>query len=833
MKAVIMAGGFGTRLRPVTNRIPKPMAPVVNIPMMEHIVHNLKKIGIKEVVSVLYHQPDVITDHFGDGSEFGIKMEYVTTADNYGTAGSVRMAKKVLNERFILLSGDVLTDFDLEKAITWHEDKKSPATILLTRVENPLAFGIVITDENGRIVRFLEKPSWGQVFSDTINTGIYIFEPEILDEIPEKTDFDFSKDLFPKLLEKEIPIFGHVSKGYWKDVGDINAYRDANMDVISGNVKADIPSKRIDTVGRDVWIGKDCRIPDEHKFEGGVLIGNNCKIGHNVYIKNSVIHNNVRIGSDARIVDSVIWENCEIGEEAFLDKNIICNDVEIMDEAYIGTGSVVGEKCKIGKGATVKPEVKMWPGKVLEDGAVLGASLVWGDKWSKQLFNTHGIVGIANHEITPEFASKVGAAMGAALGKGTVIATGRDGHGVSRLINRAFISGLLSVGVNVQDLRNVPVPVHRFQIAERNIMSGIHTHMSPVDPKLLDVKFVDDEGMDFTVAKQKAVEKNFFREDFPRSEISSVGQLTFPHRVLEYYKEGVIDFVDAKEISEAKLKVVLDYSFGSASNIFPSILSEFNCEIIALNSYEDSKRLTKTTEEFRQDYKRLGDIVESLNADLGVMMDSGAEKIFLVDENGEKISKEDSQALMIYIICRTRPGCKIGVPVNTSKRVEKIIKDAGCDIVYTKLYNRNMMQTAAMDGVKLVADGEGGYIFPEFRPWFDAMASISIILSLLADKNYTFNKILKEISEDLRVHKRIPCAWEEKGALMRNIMDNCADEDLELIDGVKINLKNNSWVLLIPDSDRPYFNIYAEGNNIKESEKIAQKYVELIKKWKK
>jgi mannose-1-phosphate guanylyltransferase/phosphomannomutase len=833
MKAVIMAGGFGTRLRPVTNRIPKPMTPVANIPMMEHIVNSLKEMGITEIVSVLYHQPDIITNHFKDGKDFGIKMEYVTTADNYGTAGSVRMAKSILSERFILLSGDVLTDFDLKKAISWHEEKKSKATILLTRVDNPLAFGIVITDEQGKIVRFLEKPSWGQVFSDTINTGIYIFEPEVFDYIPEKQDFDFSKDLFPKLLEDNVGLFGYVARGFWKDVGDIPAYRVANLDAISGKVALSIPGKRIDVVGRDIWLGEGTELPEDYKFEGGVLLGKNCKIGKNVFIYNSIIGDNCIIGDNTRVVETLMWENCKIGEDTVLDKNIICNDVTIGDNSYIGENAVIAERCKIGKGTTVKPEVKMWPGKTLEDGAILGASLVWGDKWSKELFNTHGLVGIANHEITPEFAAKVGAAMGAAFGKGTIVATGRDGHNVSRLINRAFISGLLSVGVNVQDLRNVPVSVMRYQIRERNIIGGLHCHRSPYDSRLLDVKFVDDEGMDFTVSKQKAIERNFFREDFPRAEIEDAGSLSFPHRVLEYYKEGLVNFVDAENISKARLKVVLDYSFGSASNIFPSILSEFNLDVIALNSYEDPKRFIRDKTSFDAEYKRLGDIVKSLSADIGVMMDAGAEKIFLVDENGNKIGRGDSQAVMTYTVCKTRPGCKIAVPVNSSKRIEKIAKANGCEVIYTKMYNRNMMQAAEIDGVKMVADGEGGFIFPEFMPWFDAMASISIILDLIAEKSLCFTEICKDLPQDYRVHERIPCDWAEKGTVMRNIMEHSKDLDIELVDGVKINMGKDKWVLLIPDSDKPYFNVYAEGKDKQESKKIAEEYKLKVNEWKK
>ena len=183
-KAVIIAGGFGTRCRPLTMNIPKPMVPVKNIPMMEHIVNLLKHHNINDILSVLYFEPDTITNYFGNGSDYDIKMNYVKAVADYGTAGAVRNAAEYLKERFIIISGDVLTDFDLTAAIKFHEEKGSMATLLLTRVEMPLQYGIVMTDEDGKITRFLEKPSWGQVFSDTINTGIYILDPEVLDLIP-------------------------------------------------------------------------------------------------------------------------------------------------------------------------------------------------------------------------------------------------------------------------------------------------------------------------------------------------------------------------------------------------------------------------------------------------------------------------------------------------------------------------------------------------------------------------------------------------------------------------------------------------------------------------
>src|ERR1700761_137214 len=196
-----MAGGEGTRLRPLTSNQPKPMMPLVNRPMIEHIIGLLKKHGFEEIVVTVAFQANTIRTYFGNGSEFGVRMVYATEEMPLGTAGSVRNAMDELTEPFLVISGDVLTDIDLSTVVQFHRDKKAMATIGLKAMENPLEFGIVITREDGTIERFLEKPSWGQVFSDTINTGIYVLEPEIFERIPEGRAVDFSSEVFPAVLK--------------------------------------------------------------------------------------------------------------------------------------------------------------------------------------------------------------------------------------------------------------------------------------------------------------------------------------------------------------------------------------------------------------------------------------------------------------------------------------------------------------------------------------------------------------------------------------------------------------------------------------------------------
>ena len=295
MKAVIMAGGFGTRLRPLSCNIPKPMVYVANKPMMEHIVNLLKKHGLEDLVVLLYFQADTIRDYFGDGSRFGVKIEYVQALEDYGTAGAVKNAQHLLDQRFLIISADVLTDIDLNAASDFHQANQAQATMVLARMENPLSYGVVFTREDGSISRFLEKPTWGEVFSDTVNTGIYIMEPEVLQQIPEKQNFDFSKNLFPHMLEADQRLFGYVTSDYWRDVGNLEEYFQAHQDILQGGMKVDVPGNLLHREHASIWVGKNVHVGDKVEFKGTVIIGQDAHIGSHSFISNSVIGDNVRI----------------------------------------------------------------------------------------------------------------------------------------------------------------------------------------------------------------------------------------------------------------------------------------------------------------------------------------------------------------------------------------------------------------------------------------------------------------------------------------------------------------------------------------------------------
>jgi len=833
MKALIMAGGFGTRLRPLTCTIPKPLVPMLNKPIMEHTVELLRRHNFKDIIMLLYYQGEIIKDYFEDGRDLGVKISYIDQEEDLGTAGSVKHAQKFLTEPFLVISGDILTDFDLSEIMDFHKRKRSFLTITLTRVKNPLEYGIVITGEDSRIEKFLEKPSWGEVFTDTINTGIYVLQPEVLDYIPEGKEFDFSKDLFPLLMENQFPLYGFIASGYWRDIGSISEYSLAHYEVLRRELKIDLPGERIRE--ENVWVGKETVIHPSAIFKGTVVIGDNCQIRSGAELRDAVIGNNCIIDEGVMINKCVIWSNSVLGKNSHCKENIIGKNCVIGQKVFMEEGAVIGDDCRIGDFSLIRQSVKIWPHKIVEKEAIVSTSLVWGEKWSKSLFGTYGVTGLANIEITPEFSAKLGAAYGASLKKGSSVVTSRDSHRSSRMIKRAFISGLLSSGINVDDVRDMPIPVVRYILrTSGEYTGGIHVRMSPYDPKLMDIKFFESSGMDISSNKEKAIERLFFREDFRRANIDETGSLEVPSRIIQYYREGFLSVLDTEIIRKKKFKVVVDYAFSSAANIFPSILGELGCEVIALNAYVDDKKAAKTSEEFNNSLNQLSNIVVTLKADIGFLFDTGAEKVFLVDEEGNILSGDISLAIILLLMLRVYPKSTVAVPVTASHIIEEMAEKYNAQVVRTKTNPHSMMAVGSSKEVQFIGEIKGGYIFPEFQPAFDTMFSIGKILELLAKTEETIGRIASSIPKISMVREHVFCPWELKGKIMRLLVEETRDREKELIEGIKIyegKARTAPWVIILPDEDRALFHVNAEAKTIEEAKELVQKYVLKIKEW--
>jgi mannose-1-phosphate guanylyltransferase / phosphomannomutase len=832
MKAVIMAGGFGTRLRPLTSNIPKPMVPMVNKPIMEHIVELLKTHNIKNIISTLFYQPDAIINHFGDGSAFGVTMQYRKAEADYGTAGSVRNAKDFLDERFLIISGDVLTDFDLTEALRFHEEKKAKATLLLTRASNPLQFGVVLTQEDGKITRFLEKPSWGEVFSDTINTGIYILEPDVLDLVPEKQEFDFSKNLFPLLLKNNLGLYGFIAKGYWKDIGSLNEYQDAHMDILRGDVQLNLDGIK----GANLILGEGTSVEtDPRHLSGTSIIGRNCRIHNGAVISNSVIGDDCEVFPGSIIRNSIIWKKSSIGTRSELSLDVVGSKCIVHDDVVILENVFIGDSCIVGKRSKLLSNIKIWPNKSIEDGSIVTRSLVWEDRWLRELFTDARVTGLSNIEISPEFGAKLGAAFGALVGAGSTVVTSRDSDNVSRMINRAIMSGLMSAGVHCNDLRTTSIPIVRYELQTGKERGGIHVRKSPFDRNSSDIIFFDAQGKDLPLNKTKSVERLFFGEDFNRAHHSQVGSISFPERTTESYIQRGLETLNIEAIQSAGLKLVIDYSNGIASTIFPNILGNMDVQVVALNAYLDSRKITRTKEEFEESLHQLAYVVTSLKYDIGCMLDAGAEKIFIVNEHGNIIDSDRLLTLVIKFMALAKNNItKFAVPISASGEIDLIAEEFNLEVIKTRDSHLALMDAATDKQFKFVGGTKGGFIFNEFLFASDGIYSISKLLECMAK---TKKRIGQLDEETLRLHfvkKNISCPWHAKGRVMRKLTEYSERIPRDLVEGIKLyppDLGKHTSILLIPDRARPMFHINAESFDVVVAERLANEYENRILQW--
>jgi mannose-1-phosphate guanylyltransferase / phosphomannomutase len=827
MKAVVMAGGEGSRLRPLTLGRPKPMVPIATKPVMQHNLDLLKRHGITEVVVTVQYLASTIQDYFGDGSQLGMKIVYSVEETPLGTAGSVKLAQKHLTDTFIVISADALTDFDLSQILAFHKESKSLATLTLYRVPNPLEYGVIITREDGAIVQFLEKPSWGEVFSDTVNTGIYVLEPEILDYFESNKVFDFSQDLFPMMLKKGAPIFGFIAPGYWCDVGNLQEYIRANADLLAGKVAIPLPGKHI---GGGVWVEEGAEIAPDAQMYGPICVGREAKVkGGAVVHGPSVIGEYSVVDSRCHVVRSVIWNNSYLGERVELHGAIVGKQCHIESKAVIFEGAVIGDNTVVREGAIIQPNVKIWPNKEIETGATVATSIIWGAQGRRVLFGRYGVTGLVNIDLTPEFAAKLGAAYGATLPKGSVVTVNRDFHRNPRMIKRAIISGLPSAGVNVADLASVPLPVARYITRISEAAGAVDVRLSPFDNRVVDIKFLDQNGMDIGKVAERKIENTFFREDFRRVYLDEVGLIYYQPRVAEAYTEGFERALDKSNLPKlaSGFNMVIDYANSISSNILTPILRKRGAQMVALNAAAEDARSAATPEEHELALTQSASIAAAVGASLGVRLDPGGEKIWLVTGNGQILPPMTALVAVADLVFRSRPGAVVAVPVSATRLIDELAAKYGGKVVRTRVNPHSMMEVAAKEHVAMLGDGAGGFIFPSFHPGFDGMFAIAQIIGLLGSAGANLSEVVADLPAYHMSTTKVSCPWERKGRIMRILHEQYRDGQSKQIDGVRIDL-GDEWALILPDPDRPIFHVIAESTSLDQARVLQDKYAALI-----
>jgi mannose-1-phosphate guanylyltransferase/phosphomannomutase len=824
VKAVVMAGGEGTRLRPLTSNQPKPMVPVAGKPCMQHIIELLRRHGMTDIVVTVAYLPQVIRGYFDDGEALGVELHYSVEERPLGTAGSVKNAEELLDETFLVISGDALCDFDLDALIAAHRSSGVAATLALKSVDNPLEFGVVILDADGRVERFLEKPSWGQVFSDTINTGVYVLEPEVLRAVPPGMPYDFSKQLFPDLLERGKPILGHVEQGYWQDIGNLDQYRQANFDALDGRVELELSGIRL----RDnVLLGEGVQLPDLEQIEGPAFIGNFCQIDAGARIgPYTVLGPNVVVKEGATVVRSMVDSGSYVGRSARLEGTILGKGVDVRTHAVLNAGVAVGDECSIGAEAVLAPGVKVYPFKTIEAGAAIHTNLIWESRGITTLFGRDGVTGLVNVDVTSEVAARLGVAYGTTLSRSARVVCSRDAHPSSRMVKRAIIAGLVSTGVHVADLRVAPPTVNRHELKVGERAGGLHVRVAADDPDVVQISFFAPPGILVAGAALKAIEQTFSRQEFRRVSPGEIGSLTYPARATESYVQELLGALDRDAIRSRGFRLVLNYGLSAASLVLPTLIGDLGVEMVALNAFVDASPIPRLIDT-HQALDDTANLVRAVGADLGVLIDSAAERLWLVDEQSRQIPPETLLLLFVRELAAANGGGKLLVPINESRMVEEIADGHSLSIERTKTSLGDLLAAATARDVVFAGASGGGYVFPEFLPAYDAVMSLGKLLELVAHSGRALSELVEDLPRSTLVHVREPCPWSAKGLAMRQLIEAVKGMEVDNMDGIKV-FEPEGWVQVVPDPDEPVFHVYAEGASLEDSHRLEEKYRALL-----
>ena len=795
MKAVIMAGGQGQRLRPLTCTVPKPMLPIANRPVIEYAVELLKKHGVHEIAVTLQYQPQMITSHLGNGGGMDVSFEYFTEATPLGTAGSVKNAEDYLSDEFIVLSGDGLTDIDLTKAIEFHRQNSADVTVVLKRVEDPLEYGVVITDENGRILRFAEKPTWSEVFSDTVNTGIYIINKSVLSLMEQGKEYDFSKDLFPMMMEKKMEIFGFVAEGYWCDVGNLRSYLKANEDVLLGNVDVIKPMGYTE-VSKGVFVGENVTLHKDASLVAPCMVGHNSVIGKNAVVsEGTVIGDGCVLGDNTTAKRSVISSNVTVGNGCQMRGAMIAPDCVLDDGVSVFECSAVGEGTRLGQGTTVKGGASVWPQKTVEGGCTSSSNVIWQTVKYSGFFDRECIRGKLNSQLSVQNAVVASAAF-ASMGKKRILFAD-SGTQQSEMLTLAAKSGALSTGAKVIDMGAAPLPALRYAIRLIGADGGIYLG---VNDGVAQIYFINEAGANISSAQERKIESALNNNTTPVAESASIQSAQDFEKGNDFYESHLIALCDElkDKCSDVSVTVINDHSVHTA--LMVNVLV----------------RLGIKTEIKEQD-----EITPPIEGLVVGLFDFG-EGLVIYNEDMTPLDNARRSLLMNYLLLRLQRDDKYVVAdYNAPDELEEMARSKNGRVIRTNTGVRALIdQIIKHDGIK------DSIPVGKMSLYYDGILFLRELLSCMADEKKSIKELIESLPQLHLSQDEVACPWDKRCGVMRRLAEN---ESVSSGNGVRISGRYG-WSVVLPDEKRAVFKIYTEAYSNEYARELTESCIDKINK---
>ena len=768
-----MAGGEGSRLRPLTCDLPKPMAPLMDRPVMACAVDLLKRHSVTDIGATLMYLPDRVQSYFGDGSAFGVSMRYFIEKTPLGTAGSMHLARDFLTETFAVLSGDGVTDCDLTAALRFHREKRALATLVLKRVENPLEYGVVMADGEGRVTRFLEKPGWGEVFSDTVNTGVYILEPDILRHIPEGRAVDFGHDLFPRLVERGEAVFAWTMEGYWCDIGDTAAYLRAHADALDGRINLPLNARP----------GGVIRMPGARVDRGAVLEGP-CFIGEGAVVKTgarvgaySVVGAGCVVEAGASLKRAVLWRGAHVGEGAQARCCVLMDGARMEPDSAAFEESVLGSAATLGAGASLMPGVKVWPRKRIGAGTRLDANLVWGDT-GRAAFE-----GGCLRLDSPESAARAGAAAASAMKLKTAL-IGRSAGAAAQAGALALEAGLMAQGAQVLDGGCAALIQLRHQLHEIGADAAFWVSGECV-------RVLDGDGAEPGAGVQRQIEQLLLRQDYARSFSAPPCSPVSAGRGDLGYIGALARDPDIDLSGGRRLQIALFAQDEPLLSLAERALEKAGCLVRA--EWEE-------------------EMMDLAPGEIGVWLEEEGEGLCLADERG-CLSARETQLMRVWAALELG-FTRLPLPMNATRAAEELAPRYGAEVFRVSAQRPALMRELIDADRRL------------FRLWFDGVYAALVCLTCLLKRGLTLAEWAKEMPSLARSVRSVPLSEKDRSRVLRGLIQQ--EEEPDMTDGLAVH-RDGGWALVKPAADRPECRIVAEAADAETADELCAFYEDRVK----
>jgi len=530
----------------------------------------------------------------------------------------------------------------------------------------------------------------------------------------------------------------------------------------------------------------------------------------------------------ARTARAIIDASTYIGRSAVVQGAVVGRACDLRSHVRVHEGVAIGDEVTIGAESVIFPGVRIYPYKEVESGSQIFESLIWESRASARLFGKDGVAGLVNVDVTAETAVRLAIALGTALKRNTRVVASRESPAACRMLKRAMISGLNSTGVNVADLRVLPAAVSRHLLKTHGYDVGFHVGTSPVDPEVVQIRFFEHPGIQLTPSLQKEIEKHYTRQEFRRVPYDEVGTISYPARVRESYAQDLLSGLDVEAIRKRGFQLVVDYGYSAASFVLPLVLGPLGVEAVSAHAFATEREEPGPGERLEQSIAHTKRLVPAVGADLGVVFDRAGERLYLVDERGEEIPVEQTLLLFLRLIGSNGRRGKLAFPVTVTSQVDELVRDSDLEVVRTPASLADLTRAAAEQDVIFAGAVGGGYVFPEFLPAYDAVASLCKLLELLAPVEQPLSALVSDLPAPTLVHDDLPCPWAMNGLVMRVLTERLRDRDVDTLDGIKV-FDERGWAQVLPDPDEPVVHLYAEGRTREESRELEQELRELVR----